>query len=220
MGSLQLRRRIIGGLGVGLAALVGYRILDPVPGSESGIAVVVAATLLLAGIVRGALRVDPHQRDLEQKKSYRLTYRSVLATTAVTGVAMLAGVLFAGAVLGAVMTTAGYESLSYAILADVLVRLSVLLQLPTVDLVLLYAGSVVAAGTGFWLLYPFVPGEDEERLGPVIFVIVWLELGAVALMLSPGLMPEPAAIALDAALVALWGHFFAVAYEDVQAYVP
>lgn len=220
MTSLQLRRRVIGGLGIGLAALVGYRLLHPVPGSEAGIAVVVTATLLLAGIVRGALRVDPHQRDLEQKKSYLLTYRSVLATTAVTGIVMLAGLVFAGVVMDAVMAAAQYESLSYAILADVLDRLTALMALPSLKLAVLYIGSVIAAGTGFWLLYPFVPGEDEERLGPVIFVIVWLELGGIALMLSPGLMPEPAAIALDAALVALWGHFFALAYEDVQAYVP
>lgn len=216
-----MKRRIVAAIiGVGLVGLMGYRVVEPVAGAWTGMVALTVLTAVLLAVIRGSEAVDPHQYALSQKKSYRITYRSSVATALLTGVVVLALLLFTGAVIGIVTAVAGYEPYSATVLADALERVAAVLQLPGPTL--LGAGAAIAAalGTGFWLLFPYIPGDDEMRAAPVTFAATWLYLGAAATVVDPGLVPEPATFVLDTALVALWGHFFAVAYVDVERYVP
>lgn len=182
----------------------------------------VLLTTLLIAVIRAAWRRDPHRINLVQKKAYSITWRSVVATTALTGLAVFLMLTLASMVFAAVTSYAGYTPLSVVVLETALTRIHTLAGLPLLILVVTYGIAVVGMGTGFWLLYPYIPVQDEELAGPLTFVVAWLYgVFFVALLLPTDPLSGGAfGLVLDAALVAVWGKFFAVAYEDVQAYVP
>lgn len=183
----------------------------------AGVLLALPVAVVLA--VAAGRRLDPHQIDLAQKKSYSITLKSVLATALVTGFVVTALLVATGVVMAVVTAVSGYRTLSVAVLSDALARLDLLLHLSPAAVLGIAVAASAACGLSFWLLYPYLPIEDEEVAGPAAFLLGGAALWAVARVLGMGAW-TPTALALDAALVALWGHFFAVAYEDVEAYVP
>lgn len=200
-----------------LLALMGAR----QPPLEIVLAPVLLTVLVAAAVVFGR-RTDPHEINLTQKKAYSITWPSVVATTAFTGLAVLVLLTFASTVFAAITSYAGYTPLSVVVLETALTRLQTFAGLPLLVVLATYLIAVVGVGTGFWILYPYIPVEDEELAGPITFVVAWLYGVFFVSFLIPAnpLAGEPFGLVLDAALVAVWGKFFAVAYEDVQAYVP
>lgn len=182
----------------------------------------VALTAVVVAVVVAARRRDPHEITLAQKKAYSITWRSVVATSALTGLVLFLLLTFASVVFAAITAYAGYTPLSAVVLETALTRLHMFAGLPGILLLATYLIAVVGVGTGFWLLYPYIPVEDEELAGPITFVVAWLYgvLFIAFLLPTNPLAGDPVGLVLDAALVAVWGKFFAVAYEDVQAYVP
>lgn len=217
----RIERRIVAVvLGAGLVWLMADAFRSPTAATWLASGLIIGLTAGLLTVIEGSEAVDPHQYAMSQKKSYSITLRSVLVTAFLTGLFVLGLLLFAGMVIGMVTAFAGYETFSAAVLADALARVELVLQLPGETLLGFGALTAAAAGTGFWLLYPYVPVADEVRAAPAIFVVVWGYMVAAALLSLDVAVPNPAALVLDAAVMAVWGHFFAVAYVDVETYVP
>ncbi|MCJ7478743.1 MAG: hypothetical protein MUP63_01020 [Candidatus Nanohaloarchaeota archaeon QJJ-7] len=184
-----------------------------------GVVLIALTSGLLLGII-AIDREDPHQINLTEEKSYRITLKSVLTTSLITGL-FLAGLLYGTAeVIEALIRFWGYEPLSFQLFVDTVGRLDTFMQLPPSQFAAAYLGSALVAGLSFWILYPYLPTESEEVAGPVTFSLAWMYLiSLVAIFLQPPQI-TPVALALDAALFAFWGHIFAIAYEDVEKYVP
>ncbi len=220
MDSVAARRHLLFVLLPLTAALMVYGVFSPVAGSTAAAVVLLLLTAALLVSVEAAETVDPHQINLVQEKSYRITLRSVVATAFLTGIVLLALLYGAAAVIGVVAAFAGYETLSFQLFADAVGRLGILLEISAVHLLGGYAAVAVAMGAGFWILFPYLPTQDEEVAAPATFLATGIWLAAVAGMFVPLPVTQPASLALDAAIVAVWGHFFALAYEDVEKYVP
>ncbi|MDY6761815.1 MAG: hypothetical protein SVY41_02100 [Candidatus Nanohaloarchaea archaeon] len=220
MDSVQLRRLVIAGVLPVTGAIALYGAVSPRPHSLLGSLTLLMATLLLGGGVWAAERYHPHLQNLVEEKSYRITLRSVLATAFLTGVLLLAALYAAAVVIGVVTAAWGYEPVSFQVFADVVGRLALLLDIPLMPLIGGYIGAAVAMGAGFWILYPYLPVEDEAIGGPASFLAVWAYLLAAAVIFHPVSAVEPGSLAIDAAVAAVWGHVFAAAYEDVERYVP
>ncbi|MDY6766268.1 MAG: hypothetical protein SVW77_02770 [Candidatus Nanohaloarchaea archaeon] len=220
MDSVQLRRRFIAVLLPATVAVGLVGLVSPQPHAVLGSLTLLCGTALLAGAIWIAERRHPHLRNLVEKKSYQITLRSVLATAGLTGLLFLAALFAAATVIGVVTAVWGYEPVSFQVFAHVVDRLALLLDLSLVPLLVGYIGVAAAMGTGFWVLYPYLPVEDEELAGPVSFAATWAYLLAVVAVFRPVPVAEPAALAFDAAVAAAWGHVFAAAYEDVERYVP
>lgn len=216
MESRRERRIIAAALLPVLGALAWLAVQRGAPGAAG---VLLALPVAVAVAVAAGRRLDPHQIDLAQKKSYSITLKSVLATALVTGFVVTAVLVATGAVMAVVTAAWGYRTLSVTVLAEALARLDLLLHLSPGAVLGIAFGTSVACALSFWLLYPYLPIEDEDVAGPVTFLLAGAALWAVARLTGLGAW-TPTALALDAALVALWGHFFAIAYEDVEAYVP
>jgi hypothetical protein len=217
MDSVQLRRIVLPVIAVitGVFALYGTA-----TGSFGGAAVLTVLAAVLASGVWAAERYRPHLQNLVQEKSYRITLRSVTATAVLTGVVLLAGLYAASIVIAVVAAFWGYEPVSFQIFADIVGRLALLLDLSLNALLGADLGVAVAMGVGFWVLYPYLPLQDETVAGPAAFLATWLYLLGAAAVLGDVPQSEPAAFAFDAAVAAVWGHLFAVAYQDIERYVP
>ncbi|MDY6768684.1 MAG: hypothetical protein SVW02_01100 [Candidatus Nanohaloarchaea archaeon] len=220
MDSVATRRTLIAVLLPATALLILYGVFATTAGSTAAAAVLLLLTVTLLVTVETAETVDPHQINLVQEKSYRITLRSVLATAILTGIVLLAVLYGAAAVIGVVAAFAGYETLSFQLFADAVGRLALLLEIPATQLVAGYAAVAVAMGAGFWILFPYLPTQDEEIAAPATFLATGVYVAAVGAMFASLPVSQPASLALDAAIVAFWGHFFALAYEDVEKYVP
>ncbi len=220
MDSVQLRRYLLPPLIAATLLLAVYGLFSPQPQSVAGSLILVGLSVLLAAGVWAAEQYDPHLQNLVQEKSYRITLRSVLATALLTGFVFLIGLYAAAAVIGVVAVTWGYEPVSFQVFADVVSRLALLLDAQLLPLVGGYIAVAAAMGAGFWVLFPYLPVADERRAAPASFLAVWIYLVAAAAVFRPVPVSEPTVLAFDAAVVAVWGHVFAVAYRDVERYVP
>ncbi|MDY6769923.1 MAG: hypothetical protein SVU88_03040 [Candidatus Nanohaloarchaea archaeon] len=220
MDSVRLRQLVVAGLLPATAGTAIYGLASGRPNAAAASAALLGIPVLVGSVVAAARRYDPHQIALVQEKSYRITLRSVLATTCLTGIVLLGALYAAAAVIGAVTAFWGYETLSFRIFADAVARLRLLLDVPAGQLVAGYAVTAVGAAVSFWVLYPYLPTQDEGLAGPVAFVAAWLYLLSAASLFVPLPVGEPASLALDAAIIGMWGHVFALAYEDVERYVP
>ncbi len=221
MRSRTERELVLGSIGIAVPALVAYRLINPLPGSYGIILLTGLLTALIVADIGVIRRLNPHEIALTQKKSYSITLPAVLATTLVAGIGLLVLLGLAGTVLGAVAQYAGYTPYSVQILQETLSRLAALTAADTAVLAAAYTGIGTGMGLGFWLLYPYLPVDDPRTGAPVTFLTTWIYLTAV-LGLAAGLptLPRPAALALDAAVVAVWGKAFAVLYTDVQQRLP
>lgn len=219
MDSVRARKLLVVVILAATAIIAVYGAFSPVPGSGPAALVLVLLAVLLVLGVEAAEKHDPHQINLVQEKSYRITVRSVLATALVTGIVLLGTLYAAGAVIGLVTAVGGYEPFAFQLFGDAVSRLQLLLAASPSRILAVYASVAVVMGLGFWVLYPYLPTQDEELAGPLAFVASWSYLLAAAAVFTPLPLPEPAALALDAALIAFWGHIFALAYEGVEQYV-
>ncbi|MFB6167114.1 MAG: hypothetical protein ABEJ62_02535 [Candidatus Nanohaloarchaea archaeon] len=177
-------------------------------------------TLLLFASVKIAEEHDPHLLNMVQEESYRITLKSVVATSFLTGMVFLFLVFAASAIIGTIFLFASFETVSTSVLADAVGRLQLLLNPPLPVLTVYYTGLAISAGFSFWLLYPYLPPRSEEFAAPVSFVIAWAYLLSAASIFVDIPYSSPAFLGLDAAIIAAWGHFFSLAYEDVEKYVP
>ncbi|MFB6294879.1 MAG: hypothetical protein ABEI97_03915 [Candidatus Nanohaloarchaea archaeon] len=220
MDSVQLRRYAIPPLLTVTGVLALYGVVSPHRYAKLGALLLVGGTAAVAAGVILAERYRLHLQNLVEEKSYRITLRSVLAATFLTGFVLLIGLYAAAAVIAVVTAAWGYEPVSFQIFADVMGRLALLLDLPVMQLIGGYTAVAAAMGVGFWMLFPYLPVEDEAVGGPAAFVAVWAYLLGAAAILAPVPATAPASLVVDAAVAAVWGHVFAAAYKDVERYVP
>jgi len=217
MRSRTKRELVLGAIALAVLALVAYRLIDPLPASYGIILLTGLLTALIVADIGVIRRLNPHEIALTQKKSYSITLPAVLATTLAAGIGLLILLGLAGTVLQAVAQYAGYTPYSVQTLS----RIAALTAADTAVLAAAYTGIGTGMGLGFWLLYPYIPVDDPRTGAPVTFLTTWIYLTAV-LGLAAGLptLPRPSALALDAAVVAVWGKAFAVLYTDVQGRLP
>ncbi|MFB6076961.1 MAG: hypothetical protein ABEK12_02430, partial [Candidatus Nanohaloarchaea archaeon] len=172
---LRTSRAVVAATGIlMLAGGIVFRAYRPVPGWIPAAAAGTGLTAVIVGAIYLGRRIDPHQRNLEQKKVYMTTFRSVVVTSALTGVLTLLLLFAASLVIGSIGIISGYQTLSMAVLADALQRLIAVLHLPPDRLVSMAAAAVLGTGTGFWLLYPELPIDNEKIGGPVTFGVAWI----------------------------------------------
>lgn len=221
MKSRTEREGVLGIIVAALLLIVLYRLFNPTAYTLPLLIIFAALTGLFLFDLFVVRRLNPHEINLTQKKSYSITWRSVLATTVLAGGATFALFLFAFLVLDQVASFAGYTPFSVELLQEAVRRITGFTTLTALRLGTAYIGLSFLLGTGFWLLYPYIPVEDEELAAPVSFLITWSYLLLVGgLLVGTSGFPTTSGLIIDAAVIAVWGKFFAVMYEGVQAYVP
>lgn len=216
----RTKRRIVEALVLGtFIVLAIHRLQDPFPYTVPALLLAGGITSLFVANLMLIRRIDPHQINLGQKKRYSITWRSSILTTLVTGVATAAMLFAANTVYEQLTSYVGHEFLSAIILQEAVQRMVGVTAATASTLIGGYVLLSILLGTGFWLLYPYIPGEDEELAAPVAFVLAWTYiLFGTTLIMDVGIL-NPVTLVIDAALIAVWGKFFALAYERVESYL-
>ncbi len=192
--------------GLGLTALIGYRLMHPVPGLEMVLALLTAATAMIWILREHAMPLELHRvRDQRQQFDGRIA----VITSLVTGLLLFLLVYLVAHLLMLAVYARQRSDILSMFLFELLQRLRLFESFHVIPFTGIFVIACTLMVAGVLLIYPWIPITHQWLAVTAAFLLSWAFLLSTVYLLIPVIHPLTGySLLIDVVLVIIWATLF------------